>query len=84
MVNGQPVYFKRDRTDWGLDYHAANRQWMVRPLVARGTDRSNAYVNCAAGVSLESCGNKWMVAVNKKFVEQQSVKVGTSQGEQFG
>ncbi len=70
VAYGQPVYFKRDRPDKCLQYHAPNSQWVMRSLASRGTVYRYAFVDCEAGVPLEKCSNAWRVGNGVSMVSQ--------------
>ena len=77
VTAGLPVYFKRDRPEYFLEYFAPGNRWFIRTLAGRGTGNGWAYVDCPAGVALDSCTSIWGVLVNGAWVEQPSLKVLT-------
>ncbi len=77
LISGMPVYIQRGQPNQFLEYYAPNNQWIVRSLAHRNDNRGgyDAYVSCAAGLTLERCANIWGVIANGVFVDQLSVKV---------
>ncbi len=75
VVDGMPVYFKRDDRDECLEYYATDRSWYIRALANRGTNAGHAFVDCNPAGPAEECTGTWRVLSNDKWEDQPSVRV---------